>query len=62
MSPRKSPGVLSSSFIIGSRITGLHLRIPFLRAMAPATWKAMSEESTGWKLPPTSATLTSTTG
>src|SRR5450756_2387500 len=48
--------------MIGSRRIGFALRIASLSAIAPATLKANSEESTAWYEPPTSSALTSTSG
>ncbi len=47
-SPMKSSGVVTSTAIIGSRITGPALRAPSLNAIEPAILNASSEESTSW--------------
>ncbi len=47
-SPMYSSGMETSTFMIGSRRTGLPLRMPSLNPMEPAIWKACSEESTSW--------------
>ena len=43
MDPRKSSGTSTSTFIIGSRSTGLHFLTPSLKAIEPAILKAASE-------------------
>mmetsp|Transcript_83802 Transcript_83802/g.215751 ORF Transcript_83802/g.215751 Transcript_83802/m.215751 type:complete len:216 (+) Transcript_83802:472-1119(+) len=62
MPPMYSSGVVTSTFITGSRTTGLHFDAPSLKPARPATSKAITEESTGWKAPSMSFTFTSTTG
>ena len=46
--PTYSSGTRTSSFITGSSRMGRASRTAFLKAMEPATWKAMSELSTSW--------------
>jgi len=53
---------VTTTFIMGSRITGSAFFIPSLKAMEAATLNAISEESTSWYEPSYKVTLTSTTG
>src|SRR5215813_8608842 len=55
-----SSGVTTSTFITGSSSAGLAALAAFLKAIEPAILNANSDESTSWKLPKTSRTLTST--
>ncbi len=57
-----SSGVTTSTAMIGSRMAGFAFRAPSLNAMDPAILKAISDESTSWKEPSKSFTLTSSTG
>ena len=52
----------TSTAKIGSSSTGLARLAASLKAIEPATLKAISEESTSWYLPSTSVTLMSTIG
>ena len=52
----------TSTAITGSSRTGLALRAASWIAIEPAILKAISEESTSWKEPSISSTLTSTIG
>ncbi|CAB4616593.1 unannotated protein [freshwater metagenome] len=47
-SPMKSSGVVTSTAMTGSMITGSARRAASLNAMDPAILKASSEESTSW--------------
>ena len=51
MSPVNESGTVTVIFMIGSSRTGDPSSMPFLKAWAEAILKAISEESTGWKLP-----------
>ena len=61
-SPKKSSGVVTSTFMIGSSMPGRPCATPSLRPSMPAILNAISDESTAWNEPSTSVTLTSTTG
>ena len=61
-SPRYSSGVTTSTAITGSSSFGFARFIASLKAIEPATLKAISLESTSWYEPSTSSTRTSTTG
>ncbi len=52
----------TSTFMIGSSRYGLALCMPSLTAIEPATWNAISLESTAWYEPSTSVTVMSITG
>jgi len=47
-SPMYSSGIVTSTFMIGSRSTAPAFAIASLNAMDPAMWNAISEESTSW--------------
>ena len=61
-SPMNASGIVTSTRMIGSRMTGSAFANPSLRAMEPAILKAISDESTSWNEPSTSVALTSTAG
>ena len=50
-SPMNSSGVTTSQAIIGSSRAGPARAAPSLKAIEPAILKAISLESTSWKLP-----------
>ena len=62
MSPMYSSGTVTSRFMIGSSSTGLAFSSAFWMPIEPATWNAMSEESTSWYEPSYNVTWTSTMG
>ena len=57
-----SSGIIISTFIIGSNITGFAFSIPFLYANEAATLNAISDESTGWYDPSCNVALSPITG
>ena len=59
ISPKYSSGITTSTFIIGSKITGLHFLAASLRANDAATLNAISDESTSWYDPSNNLALTS---
>ena len=61
-SPMNSSGIVTSTFMIGSRITGWAFGIASLMASEPAILNAISELSTSWNEPSWRVTLTSTMG
>ena len=61
-SPMKSSGVVTSTFITGSRIAGSAFTTPSLAAMLPAILNAISDESTSWYEPSMRVALMSITG
>ena len=61
-SPMNSSGVVISTLITGSMISGAALAMASLKANDPAILNAISEESTSWNWPSSSRTLKSTTG
>ena len=62
MSPKHSSGAETSTDMTGSRTTGRACATASLKTSRPATWKAMSFESTGCSLPSVMTALRSTTG
>ena len=61
-SPMNSSGVRTSTAISGSRMIGLALRTPSLKAWEPAILNAISEESTSWYAPSSRVAFTPTIG
>ena len=61
-SPMKSSGVVTSTFMTGSRMAGSAFATPSLAAIVPAILNAISDESTSWNEPSMSVALTSMTG
>ena len=61
-SPMKASGIRTSTFMIGSRMTGSALAKASLTAIEPAILKAISDESTSWYAPSTSVSLIPTSG
>ena len=59
ISPKYSSGITTSTFMIGSKITGLHFLAASLRANDAATLNAISDESTSWYDPSNNLALTS---
>ena len=55
-------GIVTSTFMTGSRMTGSAFGNASLTAIEPAILNAISDESTSWYDPSKSVTLTSTTG
>ena len=60
--PTKSPGVTTSTSMIGSRILTPALSQPSFIAERAAISKAIAEQSTSWKAPSYSVTFMSTIG
>ena len=50
-SPMNSSGMITSTFMIGSRITGSAFSKASLTAIEPAILNAISDESTSWYEP-----------